>query len=320
MRVVATALVALVVTVPHAARGQKVTVVARHVPTPTAFAFGFGKVFVAGYGSEDDPNVRGGVYVLGGGKAVRLGGSPAHASGLAFRDGTLYVSGGPQILAWSGWNGTSFAKRRVVATGPPGFYQFGGLAFRRDGVLYAGVANAESVEPAADHAAGKTPYADDVLTVDVADGTIRVLSTGIRQPWQLLFVPGHAGPIVSDLGQDDLGAKRPPDWLIEATPGADFGFPACPAAPAACATAAKPFVTFPPHTSPMGLAYLDGKLYVALFNGLGNRGPLVVTMPPRGGRLTTFLSGFDAGVIALGASRGRIYAGDHAGTIYSVKP
>ena len=304
--------------VPKAPRGQKVSVLAQHIPTPTAFAFGNGRVFVAGYGNEDHPAVRGGVYVLGNGKARLLPGSPAHAFGVLFVKDTLYISAGPQLLAWSGWNGTTFTKRSVALTGPDGFTGFNGLALGRNGLIYAGVHNPE--EGDADYAAGTTPYANDVVTVDPADGTISVVATGVRQPWMLLFAPGHSGPLVSDLGQDNLGRTRPPDWVVEAKPGADFGFPACPASPAACAGHAKPFAVFPPHSSPMGLAYLNGKVYVALFDGIGGSGPEVVSMRTRGGATTPFLTGYPAPIIALAAYKGVIYSADQAGTVYSVKP
>ena len=67
----------------------------------------------------------------------------------------------------------------------------------------------------------------------------------------------------------------------------------------------------------MGLGYLNGKLYVALYGGLG-KGPVVVTMPPGGGRPTPFLSGFPAGVIALGIAGCNVYTGDQSGVIYRV--
>ena len=54
------------------------TVVARGVPTPTEFAVFAGRVFVGGYGNEANPSALGGVYLLRGGKAIRVPGSPPH--------------------------------------------------------------------------------------------------------------------------------------------------------------------------------------------------------------------------------------------------
>src|ERR1044072_3810652 len=98
---------------PRSAGQQTVTVVTRGVPTPTQFAVFAGRLFVAGYGDEANPDVVGGVYVLGRGKAIRVPGSPHHAYGLAAGKNALYLSTNHALLAWSAWNGTRFRKTRV---------------------------------------------------------------------------------------------------------------------------------------------------------------------------------------------------------------
>jgi glucose/arabinose dehydrogenase len=300
-------------TVPKATGHRTVTVVARGVPTPTEFAFLAGRLFVAGYGDEHDPYVAGGVYVLGGGKATRVPGSPQHAFGLAAAKNTLYVSTSQALLAWSGWDGTRFQTRRVVKT-PDGFGSFRGPAVGPDGLIYVGAeADPRPSSPATSSASAS------FVSVDPATGSTSVIANGIRQPWQPVFLPGHALPLVSALNQDDLGPNRPRDYLLAIERGANYGFPTCPARPSTCVNYAQPFVRFPAHSSPMGLGYLKGKLYVALYGGLG-KGPVVVSMPPTGGTPTTFLSGFPAGVIALGISGGNLYAGDQSGAIYRVTP
>jgi len=305
---------------PKAVGGHAVTVVARGVPTPTTFAFGAGQVFVAGFGSEDKPKPVGGVYVLKNGTPVRIPGSPPHVFGLAWSKGTLYVSGGVrvgEIDAWSGWNGTRFTKSRVVAHAPKGAEAFNGITVASDGALYAGISLGSSKK--ADYSKGTGPYANSVVKVDPASGKLSIVSTGMRQPWQPVFVPGHSGPLIADLGQENLGKKRPVDRIVEINQGADFGFPECPAKPATCSKYAKPFATFPAHSSPMGLASLGGKLYVALFGGTG-KGPEVVAMPQSGGKFAPALMGFAAPVVALGANGGKIYAGDLTGSVYSFTP
>jgi len=300
---------------PKAVNGQVVAVVARGVPTPTAFAFAGSAVFVAGYGDEEHPKIFGGVYVAKGGKAVRLKGSPRHVVGLAYHVGTLYLSDGAQVLAWSGWNGTQFAKSRVVVTAPKPA-SFNGIAYGPGGKLYAGISLGDG--KAADYKAGTTPYANDVVAIDPSTGAITVVAKGMRQPWQLVLVPGHKGPLVSDLGQENLGKKRPPDYIVEAVAGSNFGFPSCPASQSSCGKYTKPFAQFPAHSDPMGLAPLGGKLYVALFGGTG-KGPEVVSMPTGGGAFTPFLTGFVAPVVALGANGGLVYCGDLTGAVYRVK-
>jgi glucose/arabinose dehydrogenase len=295
---------------PQATGHRTVTVVARGVPTPTEFAVFAGRLFVAGYGDEHKPNVAGGVYLLGGGKAIRVPGSPRHVYGLAAGKSTLYLSTNRALLAWSGWNGTRFRKARVVRTQAP-YGNFRAPAVGPDGLIYVGADT--SLPP-------PTPnYSASLVSVNAATGSITVIATGMRQPWLPLFLPGHALPLVSDLNQDDLGPHRPLDYLLAIKRGANYGFPACPATPRTCAIYSQPLVKFPAHASPMGLGYLNGKLYVALYGGLG-RGPVVVSMPPSGGTPTPFLSGFPAPVIALGTAGGKLYTGDQSGVIYRVTP
>ena len=126
-------------------------------------------------------------------------------------------------------------------------------------------------------------------------------------------------PLVSDLNQDDLGPKRPPDYLLAITRGADYGYPSCPATPSTCANYAKPFVQFPAHASPMGLAFAKGRIYVALYVGTGT-GPEVVSLPAGGGKPTPFLTHYPEPVIALGTAGGKLYSGDQGGAIYRVTP
>jgi glucose/arabinose dehydrogenase len=289
-----------------------VTIVARGVPTPTEFAVLAGRLFAAGYGDEHDPDVNGGVYVLDGGKATRVPGSPQHVYGIAAARNTLYLSTGQALLAWSGWDGTRFRKTRVIRT-PDGYGSFRGPAVGPDGLIYVGA------ETDPKPSAAPTPTSSSFVSVDPATGSTSVIANGIRQPWQPVFLPGRALPLVSALNQDDLGPKRPLDYLLAIERGAHYGFPTCPANPSTCANYDQPLVKLPPHSSPMGLGYLNGKLYVALYGGLGS-GPVVVSMPPGGGTPTPFLSGFPAGVIALGIVGGDLYTGDQSGVIYRVTP
>src|SRR5262245_12048245 len=298
---------------PQAAGHQTVTVVARGVPTPTEFAALAGRLFVAGYGNERNPDVPGGVYVLDGGKAIRVPGSPKHVYGVAAGKDTLYLSINQALLAWSEWDGTRFQKKRVIPT-PDGYGTFKGPAVGPDGLIYVGA------EPNPRPSAPPTPTTSaSFVSVDPATGSAKVIASGIRQPWMPLFLPGQALPLVTALNQDDLGPKRPLDYLLAIKRGANYGFPTCPATPSTCVNYDQPLVKFPPHSSPMGLGYLNGKVYVALYGGLG-KGPVVVSMPPVGGTPTPFVSGFPARVIALGTAGGSLYIGDQSGVIYRVTP
>ena len=300
---------------PKAANGSKVTVVARGVPTPTAFAFLGGQTFVGGFGDEQHPKITGGVYLLAGGKATKLPRSPAHVLGLASSGATLYVSDGRQILAWSGWNGSAFATSKVVATGPKRFSGFNGIFVAPGNKLYTGVSLSNGKK--ADYAHGTTPYANSVLSVDIATGAVHVVAKGFRQPWQFASLPGQKNPIVSDLGQDNL-KKASTDTIKVVAPGTNTGFPNCPAKPSSCSKYPKPFARFPPHASPMGLGTIGSTVYAALFGGTG-KGPEVVSIPAAGGTYTPVLTGFVAPVVALNTHGGTVYVGDLTGAVYSFK-
>jgi glucose/arabinose dehydrogenase len=302
--------------VPRAASGATVAVVGRGVPTPTSFAFGDGRVFVAGFGSEDG-KTRGGIYVLRGREAERIPGLPG-ATGLAWRSGTLYAAAWnpprSQLVAWSGWNSRTFSTKRIVWTAPKRFTGLNGIALGWDGRIYAGV----GLTDAGDHARVFRPYAQSVISMRTDGTDVRTVARGLRQPWQVAFARGESRPYVTVLGQENLGRKEPPDYVIRPSVGDDYGFPACNwSQPERCASFAKPFALFPAHSSPTGIATSGSRLYIALFNGTGH-GPEVVAMPVSGGAARPFLTGFTAPVVAVGESGGFLYAGDLTGAVYRV--
>jgi glucose/arabinose dehydrogenase len=311
---------------PTAPGGQTVTQVATGVHTPTSFAFGKGQVFE---GDGGIPN--GGVYLLTGGTAVKLAGSPAFVAGLAWHKGALYVSGGTPtsktaakftIQKWSGWNGTKFATRKVIYTAPKKFQGFNGIAFGPNGRLYVG-ADLGLLDNNDHGPASLSPYLYDILSMK-ADGTgFKVFARGIRQPWQMAFAPGSKNPLVSDLGQDKPG--NAPDFVLQVHQGDDFGFPGCNHLSAAkCKGFAKPFKRFSPHTDIMGMVIIGKTLYMTSFLGTKHpgRGPggEVLSMPLKGGPVKTVLTGFAGPTVGLGGHAGTLYVGELTGQVFSVKP
>ena len=231
---------------PKAVNGHPVTVVARGIPTPTTFAFGGGQVFVAGYGDEQNPKITGGVYVLKGGKAVKC---PARRRTSSASPGATERCTSAGAREWRDLR-LERLERDPVHEIPrrgrrprKGFTVFNGIAVGPDGKLYAGISMGDAKRD--DYSKGTTPYANSVVTVDPATGKIAIVATGMRQPWQPVFVPGHSGPLIADLGQENLGKKHPVDRIVEIKQGADFGFPSCPAKPATCTKYDKPFAVVP---------------------------------------------------------------------------
>jgi glucose/arabinose dehydrogenase len=207
---------------PKATDGGKVEVLARGIPTPTSFAFLRGTTFVAS-GPDVSGKAKGGLFVVRRGQAKRLAGSPASAFGLATRGGRLYVSAGRRLIVLRGWDGRRFRHRAVHTVGPAGFPGLNGLAFGPDGRLYSGV----TLDQAEDHTASKHPLGNSVMSMRPDGSGLRVVATGLRQPWQLAFGPGKRSPYVTVLGQENLAEGQPPDYVVQAAPGSKFGFPAC---------------------------------------------------------------------------------------------
>ena len=61
----------------------------------------------------DDP-LRGGVYLLAGGKAIKMRRSPQHVYGIAATKDTLYLSTSQSIVAWTDWDGTRYGFRLIT--------------------------------------------------------------------------------------------------------------------------------------------------------------------------------------------------------------
>ncbi len=312
---------------PTATNGHPVIQVASGLGTPTSFAFGAGSVFEGDGGNSMKGPPNGGVFVLAGGKGTKIAGSPQFVGGLAWHKGALYVSGGfvtgPksakwQLLKWSGWNGTKFAKRTVIYTAPKRFDGFNGVAFGPDGRLYVGVDL--GLTDNNDHGPAKTPYVYDIVSIKPNGKDFKVFASGIRQPWQIAFAPGSGSPYVSDLGQD-TGAKNAPDFLLRVHAGQNYGFPQCnQTLKSKCRGFAKPYKFLSPHTDPGDLGIMGGRLYMSEFGFTPVHPPLVVSMPLGGGPLTPLVKGFVAPVVGLGTHAGYVYFGELTGQVFRVRP
>ncbi len=299
---------------PTAANGHTVSTLATGLQTTTSFAFGDGQVFVAEVpASATSPG--GGVYVLRHGQGVKVGNLNV-AFGLAWHKNALYVSTPTGLVRMSGWNGTDFAKQKTLYTAPKKFTGFNGIGFGADGRLYVGVSLSETN----DHSPPTTPYEYDLLSFKDNGKGLKVVATGIRQPWQMAFPAGSSSPYVTDLGQDTPAGIKADDQLLRIKPGQAYGFPNCNWTSAkACRGFAKPFQLFAPHTDIGGLAISGGRLYISEF-GMGSVKARVISEPlGHRGPTKVVLSGYAAPDIGLGIHNGYLYSGDVAGDVYRVK-
>ena len=259
------------------------------------------------------------------GQTAPVPGIPSGIAGLVFHRGTLYASvvgqRGGKIIAYTGWNGKRFTAARTIFDARRTVGSVNGLAWGPDGRLYAGAGlTGEEFDKHGKPARPSFPHAYTVFSIKPDGRDFRVLARGLRQPWQLTFASGSRYPFVSVLSQE-VG-QIPPDAIVHAKPGQNYGFPWCFAGVGiACGGGkfAKPLITLPEHSSPMGIQAVGTQLYVALFNGIGKSGPEVVRIPAKaGGKPTPVLTGFVAPLVALGNSGGYLYTGDLSGSIYKV--
>jgi glucose/arabinose dehydrogenase len=302
-----------------------VTRVATGVPTATSFAFDpSGTVFVGAFGDERTA-AGGGVYAIAPGAttATLVPGTPVGVAGVVFRDGTLYVSAvsrrGGSIRAFSGWDGTSFAASKTIFDAAKTVGSVNGLAFGPDGRLYGGAGLTNDVNKKG--RVNPSPFPDPytVFSITPSGGDFKVVSRGLRQPWQLAFVASSPNPYVTTLSQERK--PIPGDAIVVARPGANFGFPTCfLGVGPGCGrkTFAKPLIALPKHSSPVGIGASGETLYVALFGGLQQGQPAIVSIPAAGGTPTPFLTGFVAPVVATNVDAGNLWAGDLSGSIYRV--
>jgi glucose/arabinose dehydrogenase len=256
-----------------------VQVLGHGVPTPTSIAAGHGTVFVGAAGYEEGSlSVPGGLFKVAGGVSQRVPGAPSSPiMGIAWHDRSLYLSAGSELLKMGGWNGKRFAHTKILYTAPAGFSGFSGIAFGPEGRIYAGVL----LDQAYDHTKSYTPFAQSLVSLNANGTGIRVVASGLRQPFQLTFVNGSKHPLISAIGQDNLGESEPPDYIASAVAGQNYGFPTCNwSAPSACAPYATPLELLPAHATPMGIGANGDTVYIALYTGIEGNPASSRCLPP----------------------------------------
>ena len=158
-----------------------------------------------------------------------------------------------------------------------------------------------------------------ILEIDVASGSKRLFASGLRNPNGLAWEPqnGSLWTVVNE--RDELGSDLVPDYLTAVRDGAFYGWPYSyygqhvdfrvqPERPDLVAKATVPDYALGAHVAPLGLAFYQGELLPARFEGgafIGlhgswNRRPLsgykVVFVPfangAPAGRLQDVLTGF----------------------------
>jgi glucose/arabinose dehydrogenase len=270
--------------------GFRAEVYARGLTRPTAMAFGpDGRLYV----TEE------------GGRVVRVpprSGRPRVVAegfdtplGLAWRGRTLFVSSQGRLDALRMRGGREVRRRTVVADLPYGLHQQDNVVVAEGGRLYFGSGSTCNACVEAD------PRSATILSVRPDGRDLRVVSTGLRNPFGLAVHPETGDVFASVNARDDLGGDEPAESIVVIRPGRDFGWPDCwpswrkKRLDGDCDGVAPHFAYLEPHSSADGIAFWRGALYVALWGQYASEehGRRVDRVDLDTRRVSAFADGFD---------------------------
>ena len=195
-------------------------------------------------------------------------------SGLAFRDGALYVGAVSTILRYDDIESrlADPPDPVVVTDALPGDSHHGWkyLGFGPDGALYVPVGAPCNVCLRDD------PYAS-ILKMDPDSGAWGVFVRGVRNSVGFDFHPDTGELWFTDNGRDMLGDDVPPCELNHASAaGQHFGFPYCHGGTIqdpeyggqrACDEFAPPAQPLGPHVAPLGMKFYTGAMFPPAYRG-----------------------------------------------------
>ena len=270
-------------------------------------------------------------------------------TGLAYRDGSLYVAAISQILRFDDISGSlrSPPKPVIVTDNLPTERHHGWkhIAFGPDGWLYVPIGAPCNVCDA-----GK-PYAS-IYRMRADGSEIELVAAGVRNSVGFDWNPADDSLWFSDNGRDMMGDDIPPCELNRVSKaGEHFGFPYCHGSNVsdpefgerqACSASTAPAVEFGAHTAPLGVHFYRGEQFPERYrkgtfvaqHGSWNRskkiGYQVLWVPITGkqaGEPEVFLSGFLDGETTLGrpvdfaemADGSLLVSDDFADAIYRIR-
>jgi glucose/arabinose dehydrogenase len=312
-KIAATAVAATAIHVPA---GYHATVYARGLDHPTAMAFGpDARLYV----TEDVGNVV--TVAKAGARPAPFAGALRTPLGLAWKGSTLYVSEMGRMEAF----GLHGGRRVVVRNLPFGRHQQDAIVVGRDGRLYFGSGST------CDACREKSRLSAAILSVLPSGKGLRVVASGLRNPYGLVADPRTGRLYASVNGQDELGQNEPAEMVVAVRSGANYGWPRCwpswatKGLSGSCAGVTPPIAYLQPHSSADGTAYWNGSLYVAewgeyLSHAHGRR-VVRFTLSPAGkaGPVTTFATGLPHPLALTPAADGSLLLADwQLGTIYRI--
>ena len=195
-------------------------------------------------------------------------------SGVAFRDGTLYVAAVHRILRWPdvARNLARPLEPQVVSEAFPTDTHHGWkfIAFGPDGRLYVPVgAPCNICSPSELHAT--------ITRLALDGGQPEIVARGVRNTVGFDFQPDTGELWFTDNGRDWLGDDQPPDELNRLTrTGQHFGFPHCHGTDLPdpehnrgrnCAGFTPPARHLDPHVAALGMRFYTGRMFPEHYRG-----------------------------------------------------
>ena len=304
--------------------GLTATVYATGLKHAAAFATDAqGRLWVATAGASDTGNDA--IYlVTASGATPQKVVTDVHTPlGLVWVGDTLYVSEKDGVLAFSGFDGTSFASRTTVVSFPDGTGEVNGIALGADGRLYVGIS------ATSDSSAPTDASSASIVSFEPDGSDLQVFATDIRAAVGLAFYPGTDDLFVTMNQRDDLGRKTPGDWLSLVRQGQSWGFPAYYGQSGAAYTSMpRPVAVLDRHAAVSGVAIVTGPLGAKVGTGAvvaewvtGKVQLVRLTATSSGytGKTTAFLTGFTNPVPVLLDAQGALLVGDWTtGKIYRI--
>ncbi len=256
--------------------GFRIAVYAADVPNARQMALGPAGVVFVGSKSEgkvyavvdrDGDHKADAVHVLASGLNM--------PSGVAFRDGVLYVAAVNRVLRFRdvARDLTRPSAPEVVSDAFPADAHHGWkfIAFAPDGRLYVPVGAPCNV------CAITGPLYATITRLDVGGGRPEVVARGVRNSVGFDFEPGTGELWFTDNGRDWLGDDQPPDELNRLDrPGQHFGFPHCHGdgvrdpehnGGRACEQFTAPARLLGPHVAAIGMRFYTGTMFPDQYRG-----------------------------------------------------
>ncbi len=190
-------------------------------------------------------------------------------NGLAYYDGSLYIAGGAHIYRWRD------GELVVLADDLPagGGFWTGGITVGPDERLYV------AIGAACDYCEQDDPARGTIISMALDGSDRQIVASGLRNPGDVAFRDGVLWTL--DTARDGLRESPDLDELNRVEPGAFFGWPYCIgtanrpdtlASDYDCSQATAAVLTFPTHSTPLGLASYEYDTFPHI------RGTLLVTL------------------------------------------